>query len=135
MHPRRQDKEPPPVAALLIAHAPCPGGEFPQRILLLTNGRVIVEYLLALPPQHAPARPDQQPGRHQDGKPCPPGRQQHAPPVLLHGRAHALLVGADGVADSLRTCAQFRSDRLLVLAECGFQHLAGTLLLRFRFLL
>jgi hypothetical protein len=30
---------------------------------------------------------------------------------------------------------QFRFDRLLVLAECGFQHLAGTLLLRFRFLL
>ena len=41
----------------------------------------------------------------------------------------------DGGADSLLAFAQFRSDRLLVLAECGFQHLAGTLLLRFRFLL
>ncbi len=41
-------------------------------------------------------------------------------------------MGADGGADSL-AFAQFRSDRLLVLAECGFQHFAGTLLLRFDF--
>ncbi len=54
---------------------------------------------------------------------------------FLHRLAHTLLVGEDGVADSPRACAQFRSDRLLVLAECGFQHLAGTLLLRFRLLL
>ncbi len=57
----------------------------------------------------------------------------HAQAVRLHGRAHTLLVGADGGADSLPAFAQFRSDRLLVLAECGFQHFAGTLLLRFRF--
>ncbi len=63
-----------------------------------------------------------------------PGSPQYAPPVFLHRLAHTLLVGEDGVADSPRACAQFRSDRLLVLAECGFQHLAGTLLLRFRFL-
>ncbi len=41
--------------------------------------------------------------------------------------------GADGGAGILFPAfAQFRSDRLRA-AECGFQHFAGTLLLRFRF--
>ena len=31
----------------------------------------------------------------------------------------------DGGADSLRAFVQFRFYRFLVLAECGFQHLAG----------
>ena len=59
LHPRRQDKKP-AVAALLIAHSPRPGGHFRQGIFLLTKMRVIVGYLLPLPPQYAPARADQQ---------------------------------------------------------------------------
>ncbi|MGS6504608.1 hypothetical protein ACVGW3_16190, partial [Enterobacter hormaechei] len=60
LHPRRQDKKPPAVAALLIPHSPRPAGHFRQRIILLTKMRVCVGYLLPLPPQTAPARADQQ---------------------------------------------------------------------------
>ncbi len=105
------------------------------RPLLRPDSLVIPGDLLPLPPQNAPARGDQQYRDQGDGQPRPADHTQHAQPVRLHRRGHTLLVGADGVADSLRACAQFRFYRLLVLAECGFQHLAGTLLLRFRLLL
>ncbi|MGS6210611.1 hypothetical protein, partial [Enterobacter intestinihominis] len=51
--PGRLVKKPPAVAALLIAHSPRPGGHFRQGIFLLTKMRVIVGYLLPLPPQNA----------------------------------------------------------------------------------
>ncbi|MGS6285013.1 hypothetical protein, partial [Enterobacter asburiae] len=54
LHPRRQDKEPPAVVALLIAYSPRPGGHFRQGIFLLTKMFVIVGYLPSLPPQNAP---------------------------------------------------------------------------------
>ncbi len=57
---QQQGQKPPAVAALLIAHSPRPGGHFRQGIFLLTKMRVIVGYLLPLPPQYAPARADQQ---------------------------------------------------------------------------
>ncbi|MCV5263395.1 hypothetical protein OFC55_37635, partial [Escherichia coli] len=51
-------------ASLLSAgrelHAAVPLGQHGLRALLLPDDRVIVEYLLPLPPQYAPARADQQ---------------------------------------------------------------------------
>ncbi|WP_204267284.1 hypothetical protein, partial [Escherichia coli] len=82
---RRQDKKPPAVAALLIAHSPRPGGHFRQGIFLLTKMRVIVGYLLPLPPQNARARGDQQRGDQDDGQPRLADHAHHAFRALAHG--------------------------------------------------
>ncbi len=108
-------------------------GQHSLRALRPPDGRVIVEYSRTLPP-NGRARSDQQRGHRDDGQPRLADHPQHP------FRALARLRTASGRGRGWRrwilfAFAQFRLDRLLVPAECGFQHLAGSLPLHFRFLL
>ncbi|MGS6222481.1 hypothetical protein ACVGW2_11450, partial [Enterobacter intestinihominis] len=62
-----------------------PLGQHGLRALLLPDGRVIVEYLLPLPPQNARARGDQQRGDQDDGQPRLADHGQHPFRALAHG--------------------------------------------------